>query len=126
MPLKACGRSGRFGQLCLHLHTIVGVFLASIEIQSMEKRGWIPVLNQRGSKGGWRKEANARLFTIFVDDLPRSMNLKMMGEIFRKFGVVKDIYIPLKRRRVRNIRFAFVQYDCEVAAEVAVQKANGI
>ncbi|XP_028059322.1 uncharacterized protein LOC114263027 [Camellia sinensis] len=92
----------------------------------MEKGGWIPVLNQRGSKGGWRKEATAKLFTIFVDDLPRSMNLKMLGEIFRKFGVVKDVYIPLKRRRVRNTRFAFVRYDCEVAAEVAVQKANGI
>ncbi|KAL7253570.1 hypothetical protein ACSBR1_007993 [Camellia fascicularis] len=92
----------------------------------MEKGGWIPILNQRGSKGGWRKEANAKLFTIFVDDLPRSMNLKMLGEIFRKFGVVKDVYIPLKRRRVRNTRFALVRYDCEVAAEVAVQKANRI
>ncbi|KAL7208371.1 hypothetical protein ACSBR1_030178 [Camellia fascicularis] len=49
-----------------------------------------------------------------------------MGEIFRKFGVVKDVYIPLKRRRVRNTRFAFVRYDCQVAAEAAVQKANGI
>ncbi|XP_028067565.1 serine/arginine-rich splicing factor 8-like [Camellia sinensis] len=92
----------------------------------MEKGGWIPVLKQRGSKGGWRKEANARLFTIFVDDLPRSMTLKMLGEIFRKFGVVKDVYILLKRRRVSNTRFAFVRYDCEMAAEVAVQKANGI
>ncbi|CAL5332308.1 unnamed protein product [Camellia sinensis] len=54
------------------------------------------------------------------------MTLKMLGEIFRKFGVVKDVYIPLKRRRVRHTRFAFVRYDCEVAAEVAVQKANGI
>ncbi|KAL7184468.1 hypothetical protein ACSBR2_026596 [Camellia fascicularis] len=27
---------------------------------------------------------------------------------------------------VRNTRYAFVRYDCEVAAEVAVQKANGI
>ncbi|XP_028103520.1 serine/arginine-rich splicing factor 2-like [Camellia sinensis] len=54
------------------------------------------------------------------------MNSKMMGDIFRKFGVVKDVYIPLKRRKVRNTRFAFVRYDCEVAAEIAVQKANGI
>ena len=97
-----------------------------MKIVRMEIGGWIPVLNQRGSKGGWRKEANARLFTIFVDDLPRSMNLKMLGEIFRKFGVVKDGYIPLKRWRVRNTRFVFVRYDCEVAVELAVQKANGI
>lgn len=54
------------------------------------------------------------------------MNSKIMVDIFRKFGVVKDVYIPLKRRKVRNTRFAFARYDCEVAAEVAVQKANGI
>ncbi|KAL7246162.1 hypothetical protein ACSBR2_001322 [Camellia fascicularis] len=88
--------------------------------------GWIPVLNRRGRQGGWRKESNARLFTIFVDAIPSSMDSKMVYDIFRKFGVVKDVYIPQKRRKVRNTRFAFVRYDCEVATEIAVQKANGI
>ncbi|KAL7187904.1 hypothetical protein ACSBR1_037864 [Camellia fascicularis] len=87
--------------------------------------GWIPVLSQKG-RTGWSRKANAKLFTIFVDDLPRSMNAKMMVDIFRKFGVVKDVYIPQKRRKVRNTRFAFVRYDCKVAAEVAVKKANGL
>ncbi|KAL7188418.1 hypothetical protein ACSBR1_038297 [Camellia fascicularis] len=88
--------------------------------------GWIPVLNRKERQGGWRNEANARLFTIFVDAIPSSMNSKMVFDIFRKLGVVKDVYILQKRRKVRNTRFAFVRYDCEVAAEIAVQKANGI
>ncbi|KAL7263129.1 hypothetical protein ACSBR1_001331 [Camellia fascicularis] len=88
--------------------------------------GWIPVLNQRGRQGGWRKESNTRLFTIFVDAIPSSMDSKMVYDIFRKFGVVKDVYIPQKRRKVRNTRFACVRYDCEVATKIAVQKANGI
>ncbi|KAL7232299.1 hypothetical protein ACSBR2_010342 [Camellia fascicularis] len=54
------------------------------------------------------------------------MNPKSLFDIFRKFGVVRDVYIPQKRRKVRNTRFAFVRFDCAVAAEVAVQKANGI
>ncbi|KAL7225725.1 hypothetical protein ACSBR1_020979 [Camellia fascicularis] len=54
------------------------------------------------------------------------MNPMKSFDIFKKFRVVRDVYIPQKRRKVRNTRFAFVRFDCAVAAEVVVQKANGI
>ncbi|KAL7234026.1 hypothetical protein ACSBR1_017596 [Camellia fascicularis] len=46
--------------------------------------------------------------------------------LFNKFGVVKDVFIPHKRRKATNTRFGFVRYDCSIAADVAEQKANGL
>ncbi|KAL7212877.1 hypothetical protein ACSBR2_015550 [Camellia fascicularis] len=43
-----------------------------------------------------------------------------------KYVVVKDVFIPQKRRRVTNSRFGSVRFDCAVAAQVAVQRANGL
>ncbi|KAL7167394.1 hypothetical protein ACSBR2_037956 [Camellia fascicularis] len=64
----------------------------------MEQGGWIPVVKQRQG-----------LFKLFT-----------------KFGIVKDVFIPQKRRKVTNTRFGFVRFDCSVAVSIAVQKANGL
>ncbi|GAB2268018.1 hypothetical protein Dimus_002996 [Dionaea muscipula] len=48
-----------------------------------------------------------------------------MVMLFSSFGVVKDAFIPRKKSK-RGNRFGFVRYDCSVAAEVAIQKANGL
>ncbi|CAL5353797.1 unnamed protein product [Camellia sinensis] len=47
-------------------------------------------------------------------------------KLFNKFGVVKDVYIPSKRRKVTNSRFGFVRFDCHVASDMVVQKTNGL
>ncbi|KAL7162427.1 hypothetical protein ACSBR2_042838 [Camellia fascicularis] len=54
------------------------------------------------------------------------MDPKGLFNLFEKFGVIKDIFIPQKRRRNTNTRFGFVRYSCEVVAKVAVQKAHGL
>ncbi|KAL7174982.1 hypothetical protein ACSBR2_028731 [Camellia fascicularis] len=54
------------------------------------------------------------------------MTPKCLFTPFNKFGVVKDAFIPSKRRKVTGSRFGFVRYDCKVAAEMAVLKANGL
>ncbi|KAL7225022.1 hypothetical protein ACSBR1_020325 [Camellia fascicularis] len=54
------------------------------------------------------------------------MDPKGLFQFFTKFGVVKDVFIPNKRRKTSNSRFGFVRFDCPVAARIAVQKANGI
>ncbi|KAL7215691.1 hypothetical protein ACSBR1_027776 [Camellia fascicularis] len=54
------------------------------------------------------------------------MDPKTLFKLFSKFGIVKDVFIPQKRRKVTNTRFGFVKYDCSVAANVAVTKANGL
>ncbi|KAL7163900.1 hypothetical protein ACSBR2_039921 [Camellia fascicularis] len=91
------------------------------------KRGrWIPVVKQRGKQATGRKADSPVIFTVLVDNLPSSMDPKGLFHLFEKFGVVKDIFIPQKRRRNTNTRFGFVRYSCEVAAKVAVQKAHGV
>ncbi|CAL5415164.1 unnamed protein product [Camellia sinensis] len=74
----------------------------------------------------WSDGRRASLYTLFVDNLPESMNPKNLYTLFSKFGVVKDVFIPQKRRRLTNSRFGFVRYDCSIAATVAEQKANGL
>ncbi|KAL7212078.1 hypothetical protein ACSBR2_014862 [Camellia fascicularis] len=41
-------------------------------------------------------------------------------------GIVKDVFIPFKRRKVSNSRFVFVRFDCHAATVIATQKANGL
>ncbi|GMQ10223.1 hypothetical protein CsSME_00053308 [Camellia sinensis var. sinensis] len=92
----------------------------------MEQGGWIPVMKQRRGKGTGSKEPRTELFTVFVDSLPSSMDPKTLFKLFTKFGIVKDVFIPQKRRKFTNTRFGFVRFDCSVAARVAVSKANGL
>ncbi|KAL7193578.1 hypothetical protein ACSBR2_025223 [Camellia fascicularis] len=63
---------------------------------------------------------------VFVDNLPQTMDVRSMFKFFTKFGIVKDAIIPFKRRVVTNSRFGFVRFDCSVAADIAIQKANGL
>ncbi|KAL7177659.1 hypothetical protein ACSBR2_030924 [Camellia fascicularis] len=91
--------------------------------------GWIPVVHQRRkqiNQSSWSDGRRVSLYTHFVDNLPESMNPKNLYDLFAKFGVVKDVFIPQKRRRLTNSRFGFVRYDCSIAATVAEQKANGL
>ncbi|KAL7235297.1 hypothetical protein ACSBR1_018740 [Camellia fascicularis] len=37
-----------------------------------------------------------------------------------------DVFIPSKRRLVSHFRFGFVRFDCHVAADIAIQKGNGL
>ncbi|KAL7198613.1 hypothetical protein ACSBR2_020998 [Camellia fascicularis] len=91
--------------------------------------GWIPVVKQRGrqvSHSSWYEGRRAGLFMLFVDNLPELMDSQSLYDLFFKFGVVKDVFIPRKRRKSKNTRFEFVRYDCSISARVAEQKTNGL
>ncbi|XP_028062222.1 serine/arginine-rich splicing factor 2-like [Camellia sinensis] len=88
--------------------------------------GWIPVVRAKGRSGTWRSRMSSGVFTVFVDNLPASLDPKGMFNLFMTFGVIKDVFIPKKRRRATNTRFGFVMFECLEAARVAVQKANGL
>ncbi|KAL7237766.1 hypothetical protein ACSBR2_003963 [Camellia fascicularis] len=49
---------------------------------------------------------------------------RKLHDLFNKFGVVKDVFIPQKRRKATNTRFGFVRYDCSITADVAEQKGQ--
>ncbi|GAB2274347.1 hypothetical protein Dimus_009111 [Dionaea muscipula] len=53
------------------------------------------------------------------------MDPKGLHKMYSKFGVVRDVFIPRKRSKAGR-RFGFVRYDCEVAANVAIQTTNGL
>ncbi|KAL7263908.1 hypothetical protein ACSBR1_001959 [Camellia fascicularis] len=79
---------------------------------------------RREGDGDQGKEAKHGLFTVFVDNLPSAMDAKTLFKLFTQFG--KDVFIPFKRRTVTNSRFGFVRFNCPVAADIAIQKANGL
>ncbi|KAL7221578.1 hypothetical protein ACSBR1_023520 [Camellia fascicularis] len=54
------------------------------------------------------------------------MDAKTLFKLFTQFNIVKDVFIPFKRRTVTNSRFGFVRFDCPVVADIAIQKANGL
>ena len=88
--------------------------------------GWIPVVRQWRGGDAQSKEGKNGFFTVFVDNIPSVMDAKALYKLFTKFGIVKDAFIPFKRRKVTNSRFGFVRYDCHKSASVAIQKANDL
>ncbi|KAL7258547.1 hypothetical protein ACSBR1_004636 [Camellia fascicularis] len=53
------------------------------------------------------------------DNLPKPMDSQSLYKLFSKFGVVKDVFIPRKRKKSTNTRFGFIRYDCPVSARIA-------
>ncbi|KAL7261128.1 hypothetical protein ACSBR1_006719 [Camellia fascicularis] len=92
----------------------------------MESGWWKLVVKQRNKVIRRLNGVRARMITVFVDNLPESIDPKGLFTLFNKFGVVKDVFIPNKMRKTFNTRFGFVRYDYTVAAAVAIQKANGL
>ncbi|KAL7248896.1 hypothetical protein ACSBR1_011139 [Camellia fascicularis] len=88
--------------------------------------GWIPVVHQWRGGGSRGQVSRTNLSTVFVDNLSSSMDAKSLFKLFTKFGIVKDVFISFKRRKATNTRFSFVRYDCHVALDIAIQKANGL
>ncbi|GMP84736.1 hypothetical protein CsSME_00038149 [Camellia sinensis var. sinensis] len=89
----------------------------------MEEKGdgWIPVFRRKARI----TRRSQDIHTVFVDNLPETLDPKGLFSLFSKFGVVMDVYIPIKRRKATSSRFGFVRYNCPVAARVAIQKAHG-
>ncbi|CAL5378234.1 unnamed protein product [Camellia sinensis] len=92
----------------------------------MDDRGWKPILRKHGGNGRRNSVSDNEIHTIFVDNLPESMDPKGLYNIFTNYGIVKDVFIPNKRRKLTRSRFGFVRYACPVAADMAIQKAHGI
>ncbi|KAL7236416.1 hypothetical protein ACSBR1_019657 [Camellia fascicularis] len=92
----------------------------------MENGGWILVVKQRKRSEVWSTEGSKGLSSVFVDNIPSTMDPKSLFHLFTKFGRVKDVFIPQKRRKTTNTRFCFIRFDCSVMANVVVQKANGL
>ncbi|KAL7243616.1 hypothetical protein ACSBR1_015924 [Camellia fascicularis] len=87
--------------------------------------GWQPVVRKHGGRGVGILRGNT-IYSVFVDNIPVSMGAKGLSKLFSNFGVVLDAYIPHKRRRSTSSKFGLIRYHCPVAADMALQKANGL
>ncbi|GAB2273970.1 hypothetical protein Dimus_008740 [Dionaea muscipula] len=92
---------------------------------ALEKGGWNPVLRKQSRIDLGARQSENRWITIFIDDIPENMGQNELKKLFSKFGVVMDAFIPRKRSKAGK-HFGFIRYNCSVAAEMAIQKANGL
>ncbi|KAL7235111.1 hypothetical protein ACSBR1_018574 [Camellia fascicularis] len=88
--------------------------------------GGIPLERWREGDGDQCKDVKYGLFTVFVDNLPSAMDVKVLFKLFSQFGIAKNDFIPFKRRTMSKSRFGFVRFNCPVAADIAIQKGNGL
>ncbi|CAL5364047.1 unnamed protein product [Camellia sinensis] len=84
------------------------------------------VLRKHGDQGYRNKGMVSDIHTVFVGNLPETMDPKGLYKVFTNFGIVKDVFIPNKRRKMKRSIFGFVGYACPVVANMAVQKAHGL
>ncbi|KAH7856535.1 hypothetical protein Vadar_002571 [Vaccinium darrowii] len=66
------------------------------------------------------------LFTLFVDNIPDHSSQPWLRKLFNNYGVVKDVFIPVKRSKATGCKFGFIRYDCHVSAGVAIQEVHGL
>lgn len=77
-------------------------------------------------KGGIHGSRKKDVFTVFVDNLPKEMDKIWLHQIFRSYGQVDEIYIPVKRSAKFNTKFGFIRFLNRDEALKAVHDLNGI
>ncbi|KAH7853522.1 hypothetical protein Vadar_003541 [Vaccinium darrowii] len=65
-------------------------------------------------------------FTVYVDNLPNGVGVPWFHKIFSNFGVIMDLYLPIRRSIRTGNRFGFIRYVSTNGAQQAVAKGNGI
>lgn len=84
--------------------------------------------NHRGVwnyRSGFKRFSSAPVSTVFVDNLPNSVELPWFRKFFSNFGNVIDAYIPNKRSKVTGNRFGFIRFINNREATHAIEKSNG-
>ncbi|KAI8562176.1 hypothetical protein RHMOL_Rhmol03G0014500 [Rhododendron molle] len=67
----------------------------------------------------------AGLLTVYVDNLPKSMDVGWHRQLFIPFGRVEDVYMPSKRSSSYNTKFGFVRFKRREEAINAIEDLNG-
>ncbi|KAK2660333.1 hypothetical protein Ddye_006866 [Dipteronia dyeriana] len=65
------------------------------------------------------------LFSVFVDNLNSSVDQRSLWDIFKPFGMVKDVFLS-SEHRARRSNYAFVQFATTEETERVVQLTNGM
>jgi len=63
--------------------------------------------------------------SIYVGNIPYSVEEKDISEIFSEYGSVKRIHLPTDRESGRMRGFGFVEMESESEEEKAIEELNG-
>jgi len=61
---------------------------------------------------------------LFVGNLPWSVTVEELTDIFSEYGEISDVHIPKDRETGRPRGFAFVEYVEDSAAETAIEELH--
>lgn len=82
-------------------------------------------MSKLGDSRGSREEVfSVRSTTIFVDNLPFHIRKIWLYNLFSRFGIIRDLFIPTKRSKITGKNFAFVRFSRVEDAEAAISKTK--
>ena len=64
--------------------------------------------------------------TLFVDNLPSTMSVDWLRQIFKFEGDMKDAYLSRRVRKNNKQRFGFVRFGSKEEAEKVARKMDGM
>ncbi|KAL7167754.1 hypothetical protein ACSBR2_038250 [Camellia fascicularis] len=78
---------------------------------------------ERGERehGGWQPVVQMKGPVKYSDEASKG---GLVYDFCGQHSRVKDVLLPMKRRKATGSRFGFVRYDCLVAVEMVVKKAD--
>ena len=62
--------------------------------------------------------------SLLIKNLSNEINLEKLREVCEKYGIVKDVYIPVDHYTKRPKSFAFVEFENQEAANTALDALN--
>ncbi|KAH7833255.1 hypothetical protein Vadar_004538 [Vaccinium darrowii] len=80
----------------------------------------------QGNLGNQFSTGEGSSLTVYVDNLPNGVGVPWFYKFFSNFGLIKDVYLPLRRSKRTGFRFGFVRYESFKEAQQARAKASGI
>ena len=92
----------------------------------LEPHGSEPPLNEGEGAGQRRGPPNDKTddrFKVFVGGLPWALDKDALGELFRKFGELKDVHV-LRKQDGRSRGFGFVKFAEESSVQLAISELH--
>ncbi|CAO2830342.1 unnamed protein product [Amaranthus hypochondriacus] len=73
----------------------------------------------------WAGHPQGKVFTLFIDGIPKWTTWYELRKVFSVIGVVVDSYISKKQRKNKKVNFGFIRFYNREDAVMAVKRLNG-
>ncbi|KAH7846084.1 hypothetical protein Vadar_009550 [Vaccinium darrowii] len=109
-----------------HLEVVLGNRGARTQREKELHEGGIDRVKPSNTLSRQPPSTDRVLVSLFVDNLPEDTSQSWLQKLFNNYGVVKEVFVPAKWSKATGRRFAFVRYDCDISADVAIANAHGM